>query len=86
MEKSKMTSKKIVVHFEQRKTLQKSFMSKNLCEYTDVLHSSFMHYFNLYFSGVTVIHIDSNLSHRVGELDFSLLKYKIRQRWWGTHL
>lgn len=45
-------------------------MSKNICEYTDVCHSSFMRYLNLHFSGVTVIHIDSNLSHRVRELDF----------------
>lgn len=79
MEKSKMgmTSKKEVVHFKlkwfflyKEKKLQKSFMSKNICEYTDVCHSSFVHHFNLHFSGVTVIHIDSTLSHRVRELDF----------------
>lgn len=58
-------------------------MSKNICEYTDIFHSSFMHYFNLYFSGVTVIHIDSNLSQRVGELDIFFSNYKISQRWWA---
>lgn len=49
-------------------------MSENICEYTDVFHGSFMHYFTLYFSGVTVIHIDSNLSQRVGELDIFFFK------------